>query len=1093
MSQDKELAIQLQFLDEAREYLNTLDEALLGLAHYGVHVEKVNAALRSAHSIKGGAGMMGFTALSQLAHRLEDSLKVLKIQRQTIALDAELEGLLLSGVDCMRHVIDCDRQQIVLDPAWLEREAMPIFEQLHDRLGDPEDEDAQSMLSPEDGHDIVPLLFETEVEGCLTRLEAVLSENNPCLREELEILAQELGGLGEMLQLENFTQLCGSIAAHIAAAPDRIEDIAPIALQAWRRSQALVMIGQREALPTAIEVPDLTDSMPDSIWNLDQAAGFEVSVHQFEAEPFEAEPFAAEAHHWDKSDFTVTDAAAVAEADAALLEGFAIDDPIFDSVKDSVLNEAASDSRPATVEVTATQPENSAIVSPTIPEVTANAPASSKAGVRSEARFAEISVDTSSPTAAKDTGENTVRVPVKQLDQLSDLFGELTIERNGLDLHLKRLRGLIQILNERVQVLEQSNTHLRDEYDRVGVQTESSLPPALRSSDSTLNLIPYQTPLLPSAASALNTRLNGFDSLEMDRYSDVHLLSQEVMETIVQIQEVASDIDLSLEDTEQTARELNKTSRQLRTRMTQVRMRPLSDITNRFPKALRELSLQYGKSVELVLHGEGTLIERNILEALSDPLMHLLRNAFDHGIETPEARRANGKPEQGTIEITASHRNSRTIITIHDDGGGIPIEKIRAKAQQMGLDETLLAAASDEELLSLIFEPGFSTSDRVTALSGRGVGMDVVRDRLRQIQGEIKVNTQAGRGTTFILSVPYTLSVTRVLIVESNGMLLAFPTDSIQEMILLQPEQIIKTAGSEAFTWENTMVQLVRLSQWLMFNHPRYQDDLETPPAITVPTVLLVNQGNQPAGIQIDRSWGEQEVAIRQVEGGFPMPPGMSNCTILGDGRIVPLVNLPELLHWIASCERSVVDAQSAYPALSPVNGMNGRLPLGGTAEQSINLSSAGMLPGMIPGMVAGMLPGTPGRMLPRTQPTVLIVDDSINVRKYLALTLEKAGYSVAQARDGQDALDQLSSGLHVEAVICDIEMPRLDGYGFLARIKSDPHLEQIPIAMLTSRSGTKHRQLAINLGASAYFSKPYNEQSLLQTLERLLELTPAG
>jgi chemosensory pili system protein ChpA (sensor histidine kinase/response regulator) len=310
-------------------------------------------------------------------------------------------------------------------------------------------------------------------------------------------------------------------------------------------------------------------------------------------------------------------------------------------------------------------------------------------------------------------------------------------------------------------------------------------------------------------------------------------------------------------------------------------------------------------------------------------------------------------------------------------------------------------------------------------------------------------------------------------------------------MILLQPEQIIKTAGSEAFTWENMMVQLVRLSQWLVFNHPRYQDDLETPPAITVPTVLLVNQNNQPAGIQIDRSWGEQEVAIRQVEGGFPMPPGMSNCTILGDGRIVPLVNLGELLHWIASCERSVVDAQPAYPAMLP-SAVGRSIPLNLPAGMLPGMVP-GIVPGIVPGMVPGMLPGMPSGMLPKSQPTVLIVDDSINVRKYLALTLEKAGYTVAQARDGQDALDQLSSGLHVEAVICDIEMPRLDGYGFLARIKADPHLEQIPIAMLTSRSGTKHRQLAINLGASAYFSKPYNEQSLLQTLERLLDLTPTG
>ncbi|WP_225913953.1 hybrid sensor histidine kinase/response regulator [Leptolyngbya ohadii] len=1060
MSQDKELAIQLQFLDEAREYLMTLDEALIGIAHHGISADKINAALRSAHSIKGGAGMMGFTTLSQMAHRLEDSLKVLKIQRQTIAVDDELEGLLLTGVDCLRRVIDCDRQQIAPDAGWLNNEAMPIFEQLHDRLGDPENEDAQSILSPEDGHDIMPLLFETEVEGCLTRLETVLAENHPCLREELEILAQELGGLGEMLQLDSFTQLCGSIAIHIAAAPERIEEIAAIALQAWRRSQALVLIGQRGALPTEIEIPGLTEFLAetglDSGWNFGQDTRLDSFASEF------AEGFA------DSVTDSVTDSMSgtsfdgmvfeevIDDADAVPLDDFTLDDPVFD------FDQNDADTLLA-VEVTAAaaDPSDSPVSAQSGNSQSGN-PHSANRGSSSQTRSAELSVDPSvtptSTAAAKDSSDATVRVPVKQLDQLSDLFSELTIERNGLDLHLRRLRGLLQVLNQRVQVLEQSNTRLRDEYDRMGVRNDSA--PVLRG-ETTLSLVPYQTPPAQGASNAVNhheASLRDFDSLEMDRYSDVHLMSQEVMETIVQIQEVASDIDLSLEDTEQTARELNKTSRQLRSRMTQVRMRPLSDVLNRFPKALREMSLQYGKPVELVVQGESTLIERNILEALSDPLMHLLRNAFDHGIETPEVRRANGKFEQGTIEIAASHRNNRTIITIRDDGNGIPIDKIRAKARQMGLDETLLAAASDEELLSLIFEPGFSTSDRVTALSGRGVGMDVVRDRLRQIQGEIKVSTQAGLGTTFTLSVPYTLSVTRVLIVESNGMLLAFPTDAIQEMILLQPEQIIRTAGSEAFTWEETMVQLVRLSQWLIFNHPRYRDEMETPPAIAVPTVLLVSQNNQPAGILIDRSWGEQEVAIRKVEGGFPMPPGMTNCTILGDGRIVPLVNLAELLHWIASCERSVVDAPLTPPMLAPTNPRSGSLNLPGAGMTSGILS--GLVPGMVAGMIPGMIPGVTGTMS-KAQPTVLIVDDSINVRKYLALTLEKAGYTVAQARDGQDALDQLSSGLQVEAVICDIEMPRLDGYSFLARVKSDPHLEQIPIAMLTSRSGNKHRQLA--------------------------------
>ena len=466
------------------------------------------------------------------------------------------------------------------------------------------------------------------------------------------------------------------------------------------------------------------------------------------------------------------------------------------------------------------------------------------------------------------------------------------------------------------------------------------------------------------------------------------------------------------------------------------------------------------------MSGGNTLVDRNILEALNDPLMHLIRNSFDHGIETPDVRRAQGKSEKGRIEIRAFHRSNRTVISIQDDGCGISLDKIREKARQMGLDEMLLAAASDQELLSLIFEPGFSTADQVTDLSGRGVGMDVVRNNLKQIRGDIRVDTQDGVGTTLTISVPFTLSVTRALLVESHGMLMAFPIDVIEEMFMLPPEKVMTTAGSEVFEWEGVMVQLIRLSNWLIFNCPRQIEPPEALPAISVPTVLMVRQNDQLVGIQLEKSWGEQEIAIRKVEGGLPMPDGFNNCTILGDGKVVPIVNVAELLHWISSCEGSKTQSQSQPP--SPVAITQTEPQLSGAAPLSLQ-------------------PAAP-KPLPPKKPTILIVDDSINVRRLLALTLEKAGYQVSQAKDGQDALDKLLGGLEPQAVICDIEMPRLDGFGFLAQIRTKPALADLPIAMLTSRSGEKHRQLAMTLGAAAYFSKPYNEQMLLKTLAQLIE-----
>ncbi|MBD2022068.1 hybrid sensor histidine kinase/response regulator [Leptolyngbya sp. FACHB-36] len=999
MSQDKELEIRRQFLDEAQAYLDSLDAALIGLANHRVDVQKINAALRAAHSIKGGAGMMGFPVLSDLAHRLEDAFKVLKIQGSSLEITSQLENQLLAAVNVLRRVITLDRQGTAIDTHWLNADVLPIFEEIHDRLGDPQSEDAATILSPEDdGQNILPMLFETEVDGCLQRLEGVLAHpDQPCLREEVLILAQELGGLGEMLQLSAFSRLCESVLYSLEAEPDDAETIAQQALRAWRRTQALVVAGQLDLLPTTIEHP--------------AAAGAATAVAAAPVEPQWEEVFQPT---WDTSNSSEE-----------------LEPPLTAAYSEVLVDDEGVR---------------------TIDEVATPQPAAASARRGRETQVSDFKVldervEVEAP--AIEDSDATVRVPVRQLNQLNDLFGELAIERNGLDLYLRRLRSLSQLLSQRVQNLEQSNAQMRTAYDKVTPQVEE---------DALIKVGVNGTHSYNGNGNGTHDSSSTFDALEMDRYNELHSLSQQVMETIVQIQEVSSDLDLSLDDAEQNARDLNKTAKRLQTNLNQLRMRPLADVVDRFPRALRELSLQYGKRVKLVVHGGNTLIDRNILESLNDPLMHLLRNAFDHGIEDPDSRHAKGKSEEGVIEISASHRANRTLITIRDDGNGIPLDKVRSRAEQMGLDSSLLAAASDQDLLSLIFEPGFSTSDQVTALSGRGVGLDVVRDNLKQVRGDISVDTEAGVGTTFTLSVPFTLSVVRVLLVESNGMLLVLPTDTIEEMFLLKPEQILTTAGSEMLNWQGTLVPLVRLAPWLRFNCPRQPHALEAAPTINAASVLIVRRGGELIGVQVDRCWGEQEVAIRRVEGTLALPTGFSSCTILGDGRVVPLVNVGELLHWITSCER--------------------------TAHEQIP-------PALLPAAFRAI---TPPMLMPPTQPavstdkaTVLVVDDSINVRRFLALTLERSGYRVEQAKDGQDALEKLQTGLFVQAVICDIEMPRLDGYGFLAQIKANPLYESLPVAMLTSRSGDKHRQLAMNLGAAAYFSKPYNEQELLRTLERLV------
>jgi len=983
MLNDKELEIQMQFLEEATDYLNTLEGVLLEIdTSNRIDLDKINAALRAAHSIKGGAGMMGFKSLSDLSHRLEDSFKVLKTRKNSLEIDTQLQSLLLSGVDWLRQIVDLLAQGNVVEEQWLATFCYPIFDELHERLGDPSPEDATTMLSPEDGQDVIPLLFETEVEECLQRLESALANSQQSnLQEEFAVMAAELGGLGEMLQLPAFSKLCESVTQQLAtASSERIYEIAQLSLQAWRRSQALVLTNQLDNLPTEIQFSNSTQSQPilktEVIPQLIATDATDTDILETEIVPPSTEN--------ENKDETVA-------ANFTFLDAEFTDD--VNAVNITEQN--------------------------TIFARESHAP-DGKLTVGKE----------------REIQENTVRVPSKQLEHINDLFGELIVQRNGLNAQLERLRKLVRNLNQRVQVLDRENQELRTAYAKVSTQFAVAVGGQLAVENGNHTLDP--------------------DSLEMDRHNDLNLRSQEVMETIVQLQEVTTDVQLSVDDTDQIARKLNKTSKQLQTKLNHIRMRPLSDLVERFPRALRDLNVEYGKNVHLKIEGGNTLIERSILEALNEPLMHLLRNAFDHGIEDAATRRLLGKPEQGLIEIKASHHSNRTHISIRDDGWGISLEKIRTRALAMGLDASLITNASDEELLSLIFEPGFSTSDQVTTLSGRGVGMDVVRNNLKLVRGDIKVDTEPGVGTTFTLSVPFTLSVGRVLLVEINKMLLAFPTDVISEISLLQNERVFQMAGSEVLNWQGTMLPLIRLSRYLQFNCLRYDSaELETPAAINVNSVLVVKGNNQPVAIQIDRCWGEQEVAIRQIEGNIPLPQGFTNCTILGDGRVIPLVNINELLYWIASSQRTPRGTQLPSARL--------KTPFLIFDEEKISAASS------------------------KFKGTILIVDDSINVRRFLALTLEKGGYQVEQAKDGQDALEKLQNGLKVEAVICDIEMPRLDGYGFLGRVNSDVDTKNIPVAMLTSRSSNKHRQLAMQLGARAYFSKPYNEQELLQTLEEII------
>lgn len=1067
---DTDQQIRLSFLEESEAYFEQMEQVLLGLPDAENPVQQLDVAMRAAHSLKGGAGMMGFMPMAEVAHRLEDFLKILRAR--SVKVDTELETLLLGGVDCLKDV----RQQLVdhgeVDGDWKAAHADPLFGQLRDRLGDLSEADEDKLLSADEEVDVAILIFNRGLEESLGAFEASLGQlQGEALRQAILDQCDRLTDLALMGDVENLVSLCQSIRR-------QTESLSLVQLPAmgeqawglWQRTQSLVMLGRLDYLPLQLDfqadpaldlaaLPADAPGRPSGNELNAMALAVEMALEQ-SAQPVQSAQSRLESDDLAALQASMAQAAALALAaiatgpgeDCKLSEigptaalGNSAELPDLSQLQAELdqIQLPAEEAKAARVEVTA--PETIAA-----PERQQAKAATQGAQPKAAAMPADSALSRGErrPQSRQVAG-TTLRVAAEELKQINSLFGSLILERNAVNLRQQQLEGFAELLQERMQVLEAFNLRLRQWYD----QSSSA------NDGATLNggpraASPVQVNRSGLAVAAAQPRgEQAFDALEMDQYSDLHRLASEQMETVVKLQEVTADIRLGLQEMGTALQSLNGTTRQLQGRITRTQMRPFSDIVGRFPRVIRDLSLQYGKKVKLQLEGESTLFERIALDSLTDPLTHLLRNSFDHGIEPADERLAAGKPEEGTITLRASQLGNRARIVLRDDGRGIRLDKIRDRLRQYDIPEQHIAGMGKQELLALIFDAGFSTAEQVTELSGRGVGMDVVRTNLNKVGGDIQVETEPGQGTTFTLDIPLSLSVLRIMLLEQQKMIFAVPVTAVDELLQLTPDMITHTSAGPRLHWQGQEIPVMALEHSLSFQGAVPPTPLDGMPIINQTMVLIVRHNDGYYAIPIQRYWGEQEVATRPVASPLPLPKGFVGATVLGDGRVVPLVDLPQLVGDRAPVKLSQARVEEPQPE---------------------TLATAGQ--GPAPAL-----------------PTVLVVDDSVHLRRYLTLTLERAGYLVEQARDGREAVDRLLGGLQVQAVLCDIEMPRLDGYGLLDEIKRRPEFQFLPIAMLTSRSSEKHRKLAMGLGAAAYFGKPYNDQELLKTLADLLMAAPVA
>ncbi|MGL5081439.1 MAG: response regulator [Microcoleaceae cyanobacterium] len=637
--------------------------------------------------------------------------------------------------------------------------------------------------------------------------------------------------------------------------------------------------------------------------------------------------------------------------------------------------------------------------------------------------------------------EPSAKVPVKQLDDLSNLMGELVVNRNSLEQDQERMRQFLDNLLDQVSLLSDVGQRMQDFYERslLEISLLSNRKHALWHINSSNRV----------TDDPLHHGLE-FESTELDRFTPFHTLSQEIIELVVRVRESAADIEFLVEEADQVTRQLRQVSTQLEEGLTKARMESFAQEADRLKRPVRDIAIKCGKQADLYVEGRDTLIDKMLLGKLHDPLIHLVNNAITHGIETPDVRVATGKPPVGKITLKIFHQGNQTVISVSDDGAGINTDKVREKAMRKGLITAEQAKAmSNLDVYELLFHPGFSMRDQADEFAGRGVGMDVVRTSLIEVRGSITTDSAVGRGTTFTIRLPLNMSISRALCCISDRARIAFPMDGVEDMIDIPREQIrVGRDGQQTLEWRGTRLPFRHLRDLLVYNRhlgrgnvygANMDDDM-------ISVIVLRSTGSYLA-VQVDQVLIEQEIVIKQLENPVPKPIGIAGATVLGDGQIVAIADVLELID---------------------------------LAMGRIRRDGAGKI-------WQSELSVTEARTR-KSEPTVLIVDDSITVRSLLSITFEKSGYRVEEARDGKEAWEKLKSGLPCDLVFCDIEMPRMDGLELLSRMQKDATLVDLPIAMLTSRGADRHRQMAYQLGARGYFTKPYLEEQLLEAAQRMLK-----
>jgi len=599
--------------------------------------------------------------------------------------------------------------------------------------------------------------------------------------------------------------------------------------------------------------------------------------------------------------------------------------------------------------------------------------------------------------------QEMARVDAELLDKLLNISGEASIARSRLE---QQLGSIDFNLGE----LSRTVTRLKEQLRSLEIETEAQI--LHRHEDE-------------------GGHRSEFDPLELDRYSSIQQFSRALAETANDVASIQQLLENLAKDAQNLLQQQARTITELQNGLMRTRMVPFQRHVQRLARIVRQAASDTGKRVELVVEGASGELDRQVLERMLPPFEHMLRNAVVHGIETPEERTRRGKPSSGRILLELHREGAEVMVRLTDDGAGMNLEAIRNKGRSLGLvppGRTL----SDEDAMQLILEPGFSTANSLTQQAGRGVGMDVVATEIKRLGGALHMETKTGEGCVFTIRLPFTLAISHALVVRTGEEFYALPLPTVEGVLRLSKEEVSAHLGRDAAMFDYG-------GQKYRFQHLAAFVGLEPSPLpeqdVTIP-VVLVRAGEHSTGLVADELVGSREIVVKSVGPQISGIRGISGATILGDGRIVIILDIGALV----------------------------RAEWRGRAQ----------------------LPAVPREKEDR-RTFALVVDDSITVRRVTQRLLERNGMRVLTARDGMDAIGLLQD--HVpDVILLDIEMPRMDGYEVAAHVRNDARLKEVPIIMITSRVGEKHRARAIELGVDDYLGKPYQEAELLDAIAPLVE-----